>query len=366
MQTSTDLSIVVIARNEAENIARAIESVLQAVECCPHTEIVLVDSASTDETVEIARQYPINIVRLKPSWVLSAAAGRYIGMHCTRGDLILYLDGDMELVTDWLEQAIPFLLTRPELAGVTGYRRDVYRRDGKTIGEQDERFGSEGHPVEVSSFGGGALYKRSALEQVGGFNPYIISEEEPELCMRLRHAGYKLVCLPHLMNRHYCIPPKSLAGHLRRTRLNMFLGFGQNLRYHWGTSLLWTYLLERGWFAAGLAGILVSAVALSLTLLTGNITFLGIWMATAVALLIVFSIKKRSLRKAIVSLVARILMTYGVVCGFLITPRSPSEYPLDAEIIQVHYHRGGIERANKSVSLPYAQDSAKTAIGMTK
>ena len=246
MQTSTDLSIVVIARNEAENIARAIESVLQAVDCCPHTEIVLVDSASTDETVEIARQYPIDIVRLKPSWVLSAAAGRYIGMHYTRGDLILYLDGDMELITDWLDQAIPFLLARPELAGVTGYRRDIYRRDGKTVGEQDERFGSEGYPVEVSSFGGGALYRRSALEQVCGFNPYIISEEEPELCMRLRHAGYKLVCLPHLMNRHYCIPPKSLAGHLRRTRLNMFLGFGQNLRYHWGTSLFWTYLLERG------------------------------------------------------------------------------------------------------------------------
>jgi len=365
MQTSTDLSIIVIGRNEAENIARAIESVLQAAECCSRTEIVLVDSASTDETVEIARRYPINIVRLRPSWVLSAAAGRYIGTHYTRGDLILYLDGDMELVTEWLEQAIPFLLAHPELAGVTGYRRDVYRRDGKTIGEQDETYDSEGCPLEVPSFGGAALYRRSALEQVGGFNPYIISEEEPELCMRLRHAGYKLVCLPYLMNRHYCIPLKSLAGYLRRARLNMFLGFGQILRYHWGTSLFWTYLLERGWFVVCLVGILASVVVLLLTLFTRNIAFFGGWMLLAGLLLVVFSIKKRSLRKALVSLVARVFMTYGAVRGFLITPRSPGEYPLDAEIIQVHYHRGGIEQANKSVSLSCAQDSTRTAIGVT-
>ena len=66
MNAGTSLSIVIIARNEARNIARAIESVLRAVENWPDTEILLVDSASTDETVEIARRYPINIVRLHP------------------------------------------------------------------------------------------------------------------------------------------------------------------------------------------------------------------------------------------------------------------------------------------------------------
>jgi glycosyltransferase involved in cell wall biosynthesis len=339
MQTPPDLSIVMISRNEAENIGRGIESVLRAVERCPQTEIVLVDSASTDETVEIARQYPISIVRLRPSWLLSAAAGRYIGTLYTRGDLILYLDGDMELVLEWLDQAIPFLLEHPELAGVAGYRRDVHLRDGQIIGEQDQYCDSEGRPVEVQDFGGAALYRRSALEQVGGFNPYIISEEEPELCMRLRHAGYKLICLPHLMNRHYCIPPKSLAGHLRRARLNLFLGFGQIPRYHLGTRLFWTYLLERGWYVVYLIGILVSVVTLLLTLFARNITFFGTWILTVGAFFLVFLIKKRSLRKTFVSFLAQTLIAYGAVRGFLMTPRSSEEYPTDAEIVQVHYQR---------------------------
>jgi glycosyltransferase involved in cell wall biosynthesis len=85
MNTVTEISVVIISRNEAKNITRAIESVLKAVEHWPQTEILLVDSASTDETVEIAKHYPINIVRLKPSWFLSPPAGRLIGLYHTRG-----------------------------------------------------------------------------------------------------------------------------------------------------------------------------------------------------------------------------------------------------------------------------------------
>lgn len=342
MDTFPDLSIVIIARNEVENIARAIESVLRGVEHWPQTEIVLVDSASTDETVEIARQYPINIVRLRPSWFLSAAAGRYIGMHYTRGDLILYMDGDMELVTGWLDQAVPFILEHPEVAGVTGYLCDVHMHNGQVISEQNQYCDSEGRPVEVQHFGGAALYRRSALEQVGGFNPYLIADEEPELCMRLRYAGYKLIHLPYLISRHYCIPPKSLAGQLRRARLNYFSGLGQVPRYHLGTRLFWIYLKERGSYVVYFIGVLISITTLLLTLFSGNIAFFGAWMLIVGAFLLVFLIKKRSLRKTCLSLLLQSFNAYGAVCGFLMTPRSPEEYPTDAEIIQVRCYGGGL------------------------
>src|SRR5205814_10040498 len=52
-------------------------------------------------------------------------------------------------------------------------------------------------PKEVSrvSFvaGGAALYRRSVLEHVGTFNPYLFSDEEPELYIRIRHAGYQVL-----------------------------------------------------------------------------------------------------------------------------------------------------------------------------
>lgn len=337
MNISPSLSIVIIARNEAENVARAIESVLREVEHWPQTEILLVDSASTDETVEIARQYPISIVCLDPSWFLSASAGRYIGMHYTRGDLILYLDGDMELVTGWMDQAVPFILAHPELAGVSGYLRDVHPHDGQINSEQDLWRDSDGHPAEVRDFGGAALYRRSALKQVGGFNPYLISEEEPELCMRLRYAGYNLIHLPFLMGRHYCIPQKSLAGQLRRARLNYFSGLGQVPRYHLGTRLFWIYLKERGSFVVFLAAVLISMITLLLTTFLRDIVFFGTWLLIVSGVLSVFLIKKRSLRKTCLSLLLHALVAYNAVRGLLMTPRFPEEYPTDAEVVQVYY-----------------------------
>jgi glycosyltransferase involved in cell wall biosynthesis len=342
MNTSASLSIVIIARNEAANIARAIGSVVRAVAHWPQTEILLVDSASTDATVEIARQYPINIVRLKPTWFLSAAAGRYIGTCYTRGELIMYLDGDMELIEGWLDYAVPFLLGHPEIAGVGGYRHDVYVSDGQIIGERDYDRNSQGRSVEVRYFTGAALYSRSALEQVGGFNPFIISDEEPELCMRLRHAGYKLVRLPHLMCKNYTLPLKTWGYFMRRFRTNLWLGHGQVPRYHLKSGLFWTALLDRGTYVVYLVGVLISIITLLLTLFTGNISFFATWTLIIGAFLVVYWIKKRSLRETWMSIVHQSFAAYGAVRGFLMTPRRTEEYPTDAEIIQVDYHLGGL------------------------
>jgi glycosyltransferase involved in cell wall biosynthesis len=335
MSELPDLSVVIIARNEAENIAQAIGSVLRATEHYPQIEILLVDSASTDATVEIASQYPINIVRLDAKWFLSAAAGRYIGMHYTRGGLILYMDGDMELAAGWLEQAVPFLMEHAELAGVAGYRHDITMRDGQVIHERDHDRYPQGCPVEAQYFAGAALYRRSALEQVGGFNPYIISDEEPELCMRLRYAGHKLMHLPYLMCINYTLPVKSWDYFVHRFRTNLWLGHGQVPRYHLKTGMLWMYLKERGTWVVYLMGILISVAILLLTILSRNIVFFGAWLMTVGAFLGIYWIKKRSLRETLLSIAHQSFVMYGVVRGFLITPRPREEYPTEAEIVQL-------------------------------
>jgi glycosyltransferase involved in cell wall biosynthesis len=298
MSTPTDqpveLSIVIIARNEEKNITRAIESVLRAVEDRPQTEIVLVDSASTDQTVEIAKQYPISIVRLRAGWVLSAAAGRYTGTRHTKGDFILFLDGDMVLKKAWLDDAVPYMTANPMVAGVTGIVRDVHgqdSQDGSVSPAQMAPLEPERDPIPVKHFGGAAIYRRTALEHVGGFNPYLISEEEPELSIRLRHAGYTLMCLPQEVGLHYCIPSKSLQGHLRRARMNYFLGFGQIPRYYLGTSLFWTYIIERGSYLVCLFGTAFTFVTCLITLLTGNFIVLGTWMVIVGAFLMIYLIK---------------------------------------------------------------------------
>src|SRR5438874_587956 len=82
-----ELSVVLISKNQAWNISRLIESVLQATSSIISKEVILVDSASTDETVEMASRYPISIVRLQPGQRLSPAIGRYTGYTRTQPEL---------------------------------------------------------------------------------------------------------------------------------------------------------------------------------------------------------------------------------------------------------------------------------------
>ena len=58
------LSFIVISKNEERNIERCIRSILKVFEGRKEhlREVILVDSYSTDRTVEIARKYPINIL----------------------------------------------------------------------------------------------------------------------------------------------------------------------------------------------------------------------------------------------------------------------------------------------------------------
>lgn len=329
------LSVVIIARNEAAHIERAIQSVLAGVKAWPQTEILLVDSASTDRTVDIARQYPISIVRLHPEQFRSASAGRYIGMLYTRGEFILHLDGDMELEPGWLEQAIPFLSAHPEAAGVDGHYLNRHVQDGQVLSEQLVCNGVAEGIATVSYFCGAALYRRSALKAVGGFNPYLISNEEPELSIRLRHAGFKLLRIPVLLCVHYGPPENSWEYILRRFRINLWAGYGQVPRYHLRTGLLGMVIKE---LVAYTFFYFLGVLLLILALLAG-VLWRTWWplvgLASAASMIFVgFWVKKRSLSEAFKSLLLQTAVAYSAARGFLMKPRPPETYPTEVEIVQ--------------------------------
>ena len=92
-----EISIIIIGRNEAARIEACLRSVFASLDGCGDCEILYVDSASDDNTVEIAGQFPIRILQLRPTWRLSAAAGRFVGYHHSSGKYLLFVDGDTDL-----------------------------------------------------------------------------------------------------------------------------------------------------------------------------------------------------------------------------------------------------------------------------
>ncbi len=104
------LSVITITLNEERNIGACLESVRWA------DEIIIVDSGSTDRTVEIARRYTSTV--LQTEWKGYGGTRNYALDHAT-GDWILWLDAD-ERVTPELSAEIREVLRRDD-ASIGGY-----------------------------------------------------------------------------------------------------------------------------------------------------------------------------------------------------------------------------------------------------
>jgi glycosyltransferase involved in cell wall biosynthesis len=111
------LSVAIVTHNEEANLARTLASVTWA------DQIVVVDSHSTDRTVEIARSF--NTTVIERAWPGFAEQKNFALAQCT-GDWLLSLDADEELTSE-LQQEIQSLLTTPPAAkGFYLKRRNLF------------------------------------------------------------------------------------------------------------------------------------------------------------------------------------------------------------------------------------------------
>lgn len=328
------LSVVIIARNEAQNIGRCIESVLAEPLCFPGTEIMLVDSFSTDGTIDIARKLPISIIQLQPHWPLTPGAGRYLGTLLTSSQYILFLDGDTELCAGWLSQALEFLRQHPKAAGVGGILDEFYVNEQlRPTGEVVHRY--QAHKVtQVKTLGGNGLYRRVALDEVGTFHPYLTLYEETEMALRLRKADYTLWRLPLLMARHFSPPRGTLRETIRRFKVGYYPQSGRTLRatYRQGLAgqfireFLMNYVVTVGYLLLGLVALVV--------MLVGRRGWLMAWLMGSVAIFVIYSVRKRSLRRAFNDFLARLLVVYGLIAGFVTGGQDADQYPTDVMVLQ--------------------------------
>lgn len=199
--TGTDRAgAVAIGRNEGERLRRCLESVRGA-----GLRTVYVDSGSTDHSVALARELGAEVVELDPSESFSAARARNVGLdrlaECVAGlEWVLFIDGDCELVSDFAGTAIRLLSTHDDWAVVFGRRRERLPLASPYNRLCDIEWGGE--PGESLACGGDSLMRVAAIAEVEGFDPSFIGGEEPELCFRLRAAGWRIERIADAMTIH--------------------------------------------------------------------------------------------------------------------------------------------------------------------
>ncbi len=191
------VSVVVIGRNEGDRLRRCLEAVAAAAWGELAYELVYVDSGSADDSVKVARAFgaATHVLGADPC----AAMARNLGWQNASGEFILFLDGDTELHQDFVNAAL-HALQDASLCAAWGHRRETRPQQSLYTRVLDLDWV---YPVGRSLyFGGDVLVRRAALAQVGGFDASLQAGEEPELCVRLRAAGWQIEHLDVPMTGH--------------------------------------------------------------------------------------------------------------------------------------------------------------------
>lgn len=190
------IAAVVIGRNEGARLIACLEA-LHGVD-----PVIYVDSGSTDGSVAAAQARGAHVVSLDMTQPFTAARARNAGLAQVPEavELVQFLDGDCVVQDGWLAQARAFLADAPQVAVVCGRRRETHPDASVYNGLIDAEWDS---PVgEALACGGDALMRAAAVRAVGGYRDDLIAGEEPELCLRLRQAGWKIWRMDAEMTAH--------------------------------------------------------------------------------------------------------------------------------------------------------------------
>jgi len=210
-------AVVVPNWNGAELLADCLES-LRSLRGVPGSvEVVVVDNASTDTSLEILARFP-EVTVLRQSENLGFAAGSNVGIRATGAPFVALLNNDATVEPNWLAALLAALDAHPEAGAATSKvvaagRPTVLDNVGHVVyadgltrgrGRLEEDVGQYQEIEEVFGFSGcAALLRRQMLDDVGLFDEDFFAYcEDADLSFRARLRGWSCLYVPGAVAHH--------------------------------------------------------------------------------------------------------------------------------------------------------------------
>ena len=241
------VSVVIPTYNRGERVQGAVENVLTQTH--PQVELIVVDDASTDNTVSRLQTYNTEITLISNEENKGVSYSRNRGIKHANGEYVAFLDDDDRWRPDKLERQVQIMDDLPaDYCGV--YTGSQTVRNGKVIGRTDQPISGDIYPeilvrffvFPFTSF----LLRRDAIENIGMFDTTMNRGEDWDLTIRLaREYNFEAIDEP-LVDR--TIHEENVSGDPRHgveSRRDIWEKHGEDIRRYPQVKRRFDYLLRR-------------------------------------------------------------------------------------------------------------------------
>ena len=208
------VSVIMPIRNEAAFIGRSLGAVL--AQDYPHDrmEVLVADGMSTDDTRTIVQQlaarHPDIQVRLIDNPGKIVPTGFNAALAQARGDVIVRVDGHTIIAPDYVRECMAVLERsgadnvggRMVAVGTTALGQAVALATSSRFGVGGARFHYSDREEWVDTVYMGA-WPRRVFEQLGGFDPELVRNQDDEFNYRLRAQGGRILLNPRIRSQYY-------------------------------------------------------------------------------------------------------------------------------------------------------------------
>ena len=213
-------TIIVPTLNEGNYIGKCLASLRQQT---VRSEIIVVDSGSTDKTIEIARQTADKVIVTQ---LKNIPANRQKGVEEAKGSIVVSTDADCVHPSDWLERMLSHF-NDEKVVVVSGPTIPI-RKEAVFLDKACYFIGNvfvwAVHKLGVVWFrGSNSAYRKDAVLKAGGYDVQLPAREDSDLSTRVAKLGRTV------------FDPKIIVMTSMRRRRSM--GWVRTIRYYLDTPI---------------------------------------------------------------------------------------------------------------------------------
>lgn len=177
------VSVIVTTKNEEKNIGRLLRSIKK--QTYGFIEIIVVDNHSTDKTQKIALQFTQKVYNFGPE----RSAQRNFGIRKSTGKFFLFLDADMELTPNVIEDCVEISSNNKLIGAVIIPEQSIAQTFWEKVKAFERSFYNEGGDdvIEAARF-----FKKEAYAKAGGYDESITGPEDWDLPEKVKELDYKI------------------------------------------------------------------------------------------------------------------------------------------------------------------------------